>query len=189
MISINHYITWNLGDSMPFNSINSEELLLKYMQKNITYGFVTKNGKKLLSENEWHTFEADCLVQTGNSILNTQVGTCWDQVELERLWFTSHNYHIKTYFLYFEGINNTPTHTFLLYEKNNNWYWFENAFESYRGIHAFKDLESAINKVKECHLKYTLKNHKVNENSLKIKEYQGLTKNLSINDFLKHVLS
>ena len=133
------------------NNIKNPNELLKYMTSNITYGFVGKNGKKYLNQysDEWNDWYQECVVQTGEEVLETKVGTCWDQVELERLWFTNNNYKFNTYFIWFEvnHKNDYSTHTFLIYENDNKYYWFENAFEEYRGIHEFDSEDNAIDYV------------------------------------------
>ena len=43
---------------------------------------------------------------------------------------------------------NYHMHTFLIFENDNKYYWFENAFEAQRGIHEFSSLDEAIECVK-----------------------------------------
>ena len=104
-----------------FLNIKTPFELLEFMDKNITYGFVGKNGKKYLDmySQEWNDWYQECFVQSGKEVLKSKVGTCWDQVELERLWFEKNGYSFKTFFVWFEvnRPNNLPTHTFLIYEK------------------------------------------------------------------------
>ena len=145
-----------------WNKIKTPEDLLDYMSHNIRYGFVGKN-KKIYDDPtspEWNDWKEEGIVQTGKQVLNSKVGTCWDQVELERYWFEKHKYDIKTYFMWFEVDydNQFPSHTFLLYKKNKKWYWFENAFESCRGIHEFDTKNEAMNEVINKHLEYAIEN-------------------------------
>ena len=51
------------------------------MEENITYGFIDKNGNKYTDtfSKEWKdNWYNRCLVQTGENILKTKTGTCWD---------------------------------------------------------------------------------------------------------------
>ena len=164
--------------------INSPEELLNYMDNNITYGFVGKNGKHYTdaSSDEWYD---QCIVQSGEELLESKIGTCWDQVELERLWFENHQYKYHTYFMWFEveRDNNLPTHTFLIYEGDNKYYWFEHAFEAQKGIHEFYTLDDAIEDVKYKQLEYT--NEDIN--NLVVYEYTKPNNHLNVDEFLKHV--
>lgn len=181
---------------MEFKKINSPKELLEFMSNNIKYGYVSKNGKiydNQDSSSYWDDWYINCLVQTGEEVLKTKVGTCWDQVELERLWFENNNYEFKTFFIRFEvnKENDYPTHTFLLYKKDNKWYWFENSFEASRGIHEFCSIHDAINYVKEKQLEYAINigvAKKSDYKYIKSYEYTKLEKPLSVDEYLNHVV-
>ena len=141
---------------------------------------------------EWNDWDKECLVQPGEEVLKTNIGTCWDQVELERLWFSKHNYEFKTIFIWFEVDynNNYPTHSFLLYKENNKCYWFENAFFDYQGIHEFNTYEEAIDFIKERHLDNAINNKvakKEDYDLIKCYEFQGFNKALSVEEYIDHV--
>ncbi|MBQ6285623.1 MAG: hypothetical protein IJK67_04865 [Bacilli bacterium] len=181
---------------MKFDRIDSPQELLKYMDMNIKYGFVGKNGRKYFNQfsEEWNDWYEQCIVQTGEEMLKSGIGTCWDQVELERLWFEKNNYEIKTIFIWFEVNyeNNYPTHTFLLFKKNNKWYWFEHAFESYKGIHQFDNIQEAIDYVITKQLEYAVKNNiaKLEDKKLIVAyEYTKLEKPIGVDEYFKHVTS
>lgn len=179
---------------MNFNKIDNPKDLLEYMSKNIKYGFVGKNGKKYLvqTSEDWNDWYQECRVQTGEEVLNTNVGTCWDQVELERLWFEKNNYEIKTIFIWFEVEEEYPTHTFLLYKKDNKWFWFENSFEIYRGIHEFNSIKEAIEDIKFKHLKYAINKGiaKLSDKEyIKTYEYSKLLSSLNVEEYINHVTS
>ena len=179
------------------NSIKTPDELLEYMNQNITYGFVGKNGKKYydMFSKEWNDWYRECFVQNGKEVLESKIGTCWDQVELERLWFNIKGYNIHTFFMWFEvnKENDYPTHTFLIYESGNKYYWFENAFESERGIHEFDTLDAAIEYVKSKQIKYTKNSFpnlsKDDIDSLVIYEYSKPSNHLGVDEYLKHVTS
>ena len=177
------------------NEIKSPESLLDYMNKNIKYGFIGKNGKHYTdtTSEEWNDWYSQCIVQTGEEVLESNIGTCWDQVELERLWFEKHNYHFHTFFMWFEVGRecNLPTHTFLIFENDNKYYWFEHAFELYKGIHEFNSLREAVEAVKSKHIEYT----KINYNDasdedmecLAVYEYSKPKEQSNVDGYLKHV--
>ena len=177
------------------NEIKSPEALLDYMDKNIKYGFIGKNGKHYTDTTleEWNDWYLQCIVQTGKEVLKSNIGTCWDQVELERLWFEKHNYCLHTFFMWFEvgRASNLPTHTFLIFENNDKYYWFEHAFEPYKGIHVFNSLYEAVEAARSKQIEYT----KMNYNDVSDKDMQFLTvynyskpkEQLNVDAYLKHV--
>ena len=170
------------------DSIRTPEELLEYMDS-ITYGFVDKDGNKNINDfSNWD----NCVVQDGEEVLKSKVGTCWDQVELERLWFTINNYSFKTIFCWFEcgRICNLPTHTFLIYENNGKYYWFEHAFEACKGIHEYDSLEDAINDVRDKQIEFVSHSEDYrpgDENTLVCYEYSEPDKNLSVQEYLDFV--
>ena len=179
---------------MDFNKIDSPKKLLEFMSKNIKYGFIGKNGKIYDDpwSDEWNDWYEQCLVQTGDQVLISKIGTCWDQVELERLWFEKHKYTIKTIFIWFEisEPNNYPTHSFLLYEDKNNWYWFENSFLDYSGIHKFNTYKEAIDYVINKHLEHSIEDNIATIDDKKLivaYEYSKLTKQLNVDEYIFHV--
>ncbi len=177
------------------NNINTPEELLKYMDENISYGFIGKNGKKyhdMFSE-EWNDWYSQCYVQSGEEVLESKTGTCWDQVELERLWFEKHIYNVHTLFMWFEVGRecDLPTHTFLIYEKDNKYYWFEHAFEAQKGIHEFNSLDDAVEYAKSKQIEYTKNNYKdISDddlNTLVVYDYSKPSYHLNVDEYLKHV--
>ncbi len=179
---------------MEFNKVNNPQELLSFMSNNIKYGFVGKNGKIYIDQNseEWNDWYEQCLVQTGEQVLKSKVGTCWDQVEIERLWFEKKGYEIKTIFIWFEVDckNDYPTHTFLLYKENEKWYWFENSFEICKGIHEFNTIKEAIECVKKRQLEYAISIGIAKETDKKyIKDYEYLKLEIPLNvdEYISHV--
>ena len=151
-----------------YSEVETPEELLKFMDEYVTYGIYGTDGKSYTNwENNINSeFQIACQTKYAlcdkERILKYGLGTCWDQVELERFWFKEHNYKFKTYFIwfYFEENNNYGTHTYLVYEKNNKYYYFEHADFNNKGIYEFDSYEDAIkfqmekhiNFMKECNL-------------------------------------
>lgn len=168
------------------------EHLLKYMDENINYGFVGKNGKiyKEPGNDEWEKdWYNECIVQDGKTLMESHYGTCWDQVELERKWFEEHNYQYKTIFMWFEvnKPNNLPTHTFLIFNKDNKIYWFEHAFEAQKGIHEFNNEDNLIEYVKNKQLEYVNNATVSDRNCIKCYEYTKPAENLDVDEYIYHV--
>lgn len=178
-----------------FNELQTPADLLNFMNKHITYGFVGKNGKKYFDCNEewdrdWFT---ECIVQSGDGILESGCGTCWDQVELERKWFQNHNYQFKTIFSWF-GLpepNNYPTHSFLAFNENNKWHWFEHSFGDYSGVHEFKTIDELIDDVLSKQLKLAINSGiatPADKELLTYHFYEQPDANLSVTGYINHVL-
>ena len=180
-----------------FNNITTPQKLLEYMDKNITYGFVGKNGKKYFDmySKEWDDWNKECYIQNGEELIESKTGTCWDQVELERLWFEKNNYSFKTIFIWFEvnRPNNLPNHTFLIYESDGKYYWFEHAYEDFKGIHEFETEEDAINYIKENQYLFALNNNydikEEEKDCLIAYEYSKPNNHLGVDDYINHVTS
>ena len=84
----------NLNIIDRFNKIDSPIKLLEFMDKYIIYGYKGKDNKLYIDYNskEFNDyFHDNCIVQDYIGVLNTNIGTCWDQVELEREWFINHH--------------------------------------------------------------------------------------------------
>jgi len=176
-----------------FANVKSEYDLLDYMDKHIKYGFVGKNNKIYTDQNskefrnDWYT---EYTLQSGESLIENHYGTCWDHVELERLWFEKNNFVFKTIFTWFEinKPNNLPTHSFLIYNKNNMWYLFEHNIE--RGILEFQFEKEAIDYIKQKQLEFAINDKKAKPSDqvfLKSYEYSKPVYNIGVDEYLEHV--
>ena len=61
-------------------------------------------------------------------LLETKCGVCWDQVELERKLFNDSRIDCDTYFIYIDDHANLPSHTFLTFQLDGKFYWFEHSW-------------------------------------------------------------
>ncbi len=160
----------------------SEFEILNIMQ-DIEYGWVDKNNIKHIEVD--NTFSDNYKLQSPQEIIKNKVGVCWDQVELERYYFKGNDWNIKTYFLVHYDGNKCPTHTFLTYEKNNKYYWFEHSWERFSGIYEYLNLKEMLLDIKNKFIKYELNNNYVEEN-LVIHEYKKPKFNISVQEFYNH---
>lgn len=177
---------------MKFDEIKTPNDLIKYMSNNIKYGFVTFDNQKFYdpASDEWNDYWYNSgIVQDGEALLKTNCGTCWDQVELERKWFFENNYKFKTYYMFFEIEDKPlPTHTFLVYEMNNKYYWFENSFEKYRGIHKYNSIDELLHDVLEKQFDYAYKNRGAcieDKDQMRVFEYSKPEKNIKVSEYLQ----
>jgi hypothetical protein len=133
-----------------FLNINSPEELSKWMQNNFDYGYVTKDGKimkgyLLDNESDQH-FDNNYNLQSPQQLYKSKIGVCWDQTEFERYFFDKFNISYRTFYIEQNNKDQT-THSYLVYQKDNEYYWFENSYEKYRGIHGPFNNEKEIAKL------------------------------------------
>lgn len=180
---------------MKYEEIKSPEKLLSFMDI-IEYGFVDEDGKKYGSWNE-EEFEKNVLTKwrlsSPTELINNGYGHCFDQVELERDWFTKNNYNAKTYYIMFlfDKPNDYSTHTFLIYEDNNKWYIFEHSDYFDRGIHEFNTLNDALIYKMNKHIEYNKKYNKIDVEILKrlhIFEYNKPNSKITFKEFIDNIL-
>lgn len=153
------------------------------LMNEIEYGWIDNNHNKYSIIDE--TYSDNYILQTPHEVIKNKIGVCWDQVELERYLFRGNTCNIKTYFLVHYDGNNCPTHTFLTFKENNKYYWFEHAWERFKGIHEYESLKSLLNDVKDKFIKYELNNHYVSTN-LVLHEYKKPKYHISVQEFYNH---
>lgn len=166
--------------------INDENDLYNYIINNIRYGTVDKILKEY--DNTDDNFFDKYMLQLPYQIIQTGVGTCWDQVELIREFCEYKKYISHTFFgIYNEPKNsNNPTHTFLVFEKGDKYFWIETAWYDNRGIHKYNSLDELISDFKKRYYKF-LNVDNPDEGKFEIHEYKKITKNMGAEEFLKHV--
>lgn len=150
----------------------------------IEYGFKDDFGNNIINDlNKWNNeFNDFYYLQDPEELLNSKCGVCWDQVELERYLFDKEGIVTKTYFIYIDGENYLPSHTFLTYEKNNKCYWFEHSWDKYKGIHKYSNIDVLLNDVKKKFKKeYNI------DADLYLYEYSKPKKHIRCNDFYKYI--
>ena len=116
---------------------------------NIEYGFKDKNGANLINSESWDkNFYNFYYLLSPEELLHSKCGVCWDQVELERKLFNDANINCDTYFIYIDDNENLPSHTFLIFQLNNKYYWFEHSWYDMKGIHEYNNIKALLNDVK-----------------------------------------
>ena len=117
--------------------------------RNIEYGFKDKNGANLINSESWDKdFYKFYFLLSPEELLSSRCGVCWDQVELERKLFNDANIDCDTFFIYIDDNENLPSHTFLIFQLNNKYYWFEHSWYDMKGIHEYNNIKALLNDVK-----------------------------------------
>ena len=90
------------------------------------------------------------VVQSPEQLIASQKGHCWEQTELARHLFEQKNIPTKTFFMdsVCDAAGNTKTHTFIVFQSENDFYWFEHSWTPYRGIHRYGSIKELISDVK-----------------------------------------
>ncbi|MDO4742230.1 MAG: hypothetical protein Q4A79_02540 [Candidatus Saccharibacteria bacterium] len=148
----------------------------------IQYGWVDCDGGK---HTDMAHFAEKYMLQIPNQLLESCLGVCWDQVELQRKLFANTGKHTRSFFIVYYDGDKCPTHTFILFEYNNKIFWHEHARAALRGLHEYDNLRSAISDVHNKFINNELSG-KYSPQNLVIYEYDAPRKNLSCIEFYKH---
>lgn len=161
--------------------MKTAEEIMKLMEE-IKYGWVDKNGNphtKLENMIEMY------MLQTPEETKKSKVGVCWDQVELERHYFNEKGIDIKSYFIVYNDGKKFPCHTTIAFEDNGKFYWFEHAWDMYKGIKEFDNENDLLEEVKKCFISLELKDGYDN-NQIFIYNYSKPEKKLNTLEFYGH---
>lgn len=172
---------------MVYQNINTEEDLLEFLNT-FDYGIKTKEDVYLYDDannhlDKWKTKDV-------NNLIKDRVGICYDLVEIERDWFSKHHYKFMTLLLIFllDYQNPYPTHTLLIYEKNNKWYHFESADFFNRGIHEYNSFDELIENVKKKQIVSANLEQSEIKDTLGVFIYDKPNLNESFTEFLDNII-
>ena len=149
----------------------------------IQYGYMDIKGK--IHKDVDDKFSTLYRLQSPQETLKNKIGVCWDQVELERYLFEGKKIKFKTFFIVHYDNDKCPTHTFLIYNDNNKFYWFEHSWKKHRGIYVYDSELEALKDIKDKFIKDELIN-KYNYRNLCIYEYSKPNYGINVLDFYKH---
>jgi hypothetical protein len=157
------------------------------IMETITYGFNDENGNNIITENpkKWdEEFYKFYYLQSEEELLKSKCGVCWDQVELERKLLSNINVKVKSYFICIYDEDNVPSHTFITYEENNKYYWFEHSWNKYKGIHSYSSLKDLLLDIKEKFINY---NKNVDSQNTFVYEYNKPKNHISCQEFYDYI--
>lgn len=112
---------------------------------NIRLGYRDKDGN-LYSGFKWN-FKDVFYFQSPKQLLDSKIGTCFEQVELERDIISKLGVDLRTYFIHYPSDTYDIAHAFLIYKDAKKYYWLENAWLKYKGLHIYTTKEELFNDV------------------------------------------
>jgi len=149
----------------------------------IEYGWCDIN-KNVYQDND-KGFKKNYVLSTPDEVLKNYAGTCYDLVELERTYFKSLGMKFNTYFMIYYESKKVFTHTFIVYEEKEKFYWFEYAWKKQKGIHEYVSLFDLLTSVREQFKKnYDLKF--MDLDYLCVYKYKKPKAHIGLKDFYKH---
>lgn len=153
-----------------------------YIDTYIKYGYVDRFGRIYSYEDvECPSFQSNYRLQIHDTLALTQIGHCWDYIELSRYYFNKNNIQCNSYFICDKQL--TITHTTLLFHQNHNTYLFESLVPAIKGIHSFTNNNQAL-----CFLrKYYEKQYP--SKIIQFYKYPTPNKAYSITEFINFVMN
>lgn len=154
--------------------------------KDINYGWHDKKGKvhEHLSEGN---YQKNFKMQNIKEIKKSNYAVCWEMCELERNYFKKRKINYKTIFSILTEDKNFPCHTFLVFEYQKKWYWFEASWKGKKGIHEYNTLEEILDAIRNDYYDFAKKEY--DPKKVKFYEYKKpIISRMSCNLFYYHCL-
>ncbi len=168
--------------------IANMQQLMNFFQNNMKYGFTHKN-RIYLEEGADFSSQMDKYykLRIGEDFIKSGYGVCWDFCEFERSFCEQMNITHECYFFlsFLKGSECGPTHTFLIFEQNNKWYWFEYAWKQYRGIWEYPNKLETLNDILNKFCKY----NDISYEKVEVYKTKKVKDRLNASEFIEHCLS
>ena len=143
----------------------------EFCNKEIEYGWIDEKEQRHYGVN----YGGENCLQNPETLMKTKLGICWDVTELSREYFTANDYKNETYFIYYDDGQDFPSHSILIFYKDNKVYWFEpmlkNNYYNYSGIHKYENIEVLLKDFKKIFIENALINKYIPEHYEKNKIY------------------
>ena len=115
----------------------------------------------------------------------SKLGTTYDIVEVERSYLKDLNMKFNTYFMIYYEPKRIYTHTFIVYEENDKFYWLEGSWPKEQGIHEYISLYDLITEIKNLFCKYN-NIKQMDKDYLCIYKYKKPKAHIGLKEFYKH---
>ena len=151
---------------------------------NIKLGYRDKNGKWYIEPNK--DFKEDYYLQRPKDVLNIKMGYVFDQVELERYLLDEIGIDCRSFFMLYSSSENEMSHSFIVFKDNDKYYWLENAWLKYRGIHEYESKEDLLTDVVKKFIA-TIKDGNINK--LRLFQFDKPSFGINYVKYVKHCLT
>ena len=111
------------------------------------YG-LSRHGEQIMKQNTTgEDYDMYYRVASPKQFEKQNGGICWDFATYEAHMFSTKfkNIKYKTYYVVFDIPPYYPSHTFLVFEYNNKYYYFESSFVKYQGVYEANSVSDIIN--------------------------------------------
>jgi len=92
-------------------------------------------------------FKETYYLQSSKQLSDSKIGTCFDQVEFMRDFIHKMDYPVRTYFLYYPSEEEDISHAIVVYKDSKRYYWIENAWYKYKGLHIYNNKNELLEDV------------------------------------------
>ena len=133
-----------------YEKIKTPDELMTFLEQNINYGWIDKNGKKFL--NTLTKVREKSILSSMDDVFKTGLATCAETSKLiktclDRLGYTTKLYSYRAYETEDNFDKTIKMHCFVLYKKENKWCHFEYSMTPIKGQTVYKTLEEALTKI------------------------------------------
>ena len=149
----------------------------------IQYGWIDATGAR---REKLQGFSTDYRLQFPDELLQSKLGVCWDQVELERKLFSEQKITAHPFFIVHYDQNKCPTHTFMIIEDADKFVWYEHAWSKHAGWHEFPSLNEAVKTVRNIFIDEELQGKYEPNNLVIYMDYPAPDRKLNCLEFYKH---
>lgn len=120
--------------------------ILKLNDRLNDYEYMVPNNGNPITHIKNDDFVKYYILLSPNEFEKYKGGICWDYVAYEAMYFRAKYPNIKfeTYYQVIDNRNDNPTHTFLIFEFNKKWYWFESSWKPNCGVYGFDNKNDCI---------------------------------------------
>ena len=150
-----NFMALTLFKKQGFHTIsNGRTLVLKYDKVyenvkdklvDIKLGYKDKNGNTC-GNFRWD-FKEMYSLQSPKQLLESKIGCCFDQVELERELVNKAGGESRSYYISYPDDDYDISHAILIYKDSKKYYWLENAWLKYKGLHIYDTKEELFDDV------------------------------------------
>ena len=159
------------------------------------YGLLKPGENKIIKQNTtYEDYDKYYRMASPEQFVKQDGGICWDYVTYEANWFSTNipEVRIHSYYIQFYDKKYMPTHTFLVFEYDDKYYWFESAFGALQGIWEARSLKDIFNFAMYNMSMHPKKNPELLKCNFEIREYNPLDRSLiglGSQQFMEYILN